>query len=208
MMDVKRIDKTFVLDVDFSSIDATKAARIANAIADAYLLDHLDAKYDAARRTSVWLQERLEELQQKSSQAEMAIERYKEENKLIGAKGSLVNEQQLSELNSQVTLAHAGTERTQARYDLINSLIRDKRTDAAVADELNNPVITDIRNKYNKAAKRVAEFTTRVGPNHETVKLLQNEMQQYEKQMFDELGRIAETYRSDMQIARSREDAL
>jgi succinoglycan biosynthesis transport protein ExoP len=208
MMDVKRIDKTFVLDVDFSSIDATKAARIANAIADAYLLDHLDAKYDAARRTSVWLQERLEELQQKSSQAEMAIEKYKEENKLIGAKGSLVNEQQLSELNSQLTLAHAETARTQARYDLINSLIRDKRTDGAVADELNNQVITDIRNKYNKAAKRVAEFTTRVGPNHETVKLLQNEMQQYEKQMFDELGRIAETYRSDMQIARSREEAL
>src|SRR5262249_8404403 len=29
-----------------------------------------------------------------------------------------------------------------------------------------------------------------------------------EKQMFDEFGRIAETYRSDLQIARSREDAL
>ena len=30
-------------------------------------------------------------------------------------------------------------------------------------------------------------------------------MQQYEKQIFDELGRIAETYRSDLHIARSRE---
>ena len=43
MMEVKRIEKTFVLDVEFSSRSATKAARITNAIADAYLLDHLEA---------------------------------------------------------------------------------------------------------------------------------------------------------------------
>src|SRR5262245_14212169 len=208
MMEVKRLEKTFVLDVEFSSRSATKAARIANAIADAFLLDHLEAKYDATRRTSLWLQGRLEDLRQKSSHADTAIERYKQENKLIGAKGTLVNEQQLAELNSQLTLARAESARTQARYELIESLIRDKRADAAVADELNNPVITDLRNKYNKAAKRVAEYTMRVGPNHDTIKLLKNEMQQYEKQMFDEFGRIAETYRSDLQIARAREQSI
>ena len=84
----------------------------------------------------------LEELQQKSSQADMDAERYREENNLIGAKGSLVNEQQLAELNSQLTLARAETARAQARYDLIDSLIRSKRTDAAVTEELNNPVMT------------------------------------------------------------------
>ena len=208
MMQVKRLEKTFVLDVEFSSRSAAKAARVANAIADAYLLDYLDAKYDATRRTSLWLQERLEELRHKSSQADMAVEKYKEENKLIGAKGSLVNEQQLSELNSQLTLARAEMARTQARYDLIESLIRSKRADAAVAEELNNPVMTELRNKYLKVSKRAAELTTRVGPNHEQVTLLGNEMRQYEKQIFDELGRIAETYRSDLQIARSREESL
>jgi polysaccharide biosynthesis transport protein len=208
MMLVKRLEKTFVLDLEFSSRTATKAASIANAIADAYLLDHLEAKYDATRRTSLWLQERIEELRQKSSQAEMAVEKYKEENKLIGAKGSLVNEQQLAELNSQLTLARAEMARTQARYDLIESLIRSKRADAAVAEEISNPVMTELRNKYLKVAKRAADLTTRVGPNHEQVTLLGNEMRQYEKQIFDELGRIAETYRSDLQIARSREESL
>jgi succinoglycan biosynthesis transport protein ExoP len=208
MMQVKRVEKTFVLDLEFSSISATKAANIANAIADAYLLDHLGAKYDATRRTSLWLQERIEELQKKSAQAEMAVERYKEENNLIGAKGSLVNEQQLAELNSQLTLARAETARTQARYGLIESLISGKKADAAVSEELNNPVMTELRNKYLKVSKRTAELTTRVGPNHEQVALLRNEMQQYEKQIFDELGRIAETYRSDLHIARSREESL
>jgi polysaccharide biosynthesis transport protein len=208
MLQVKRIDKTFVLDLEFSSISATKAASIANALADAYLLDHLSAKYDATRRTSLWLEERLEELQKKSAQADMAVERYREENKLIGAKGSLVNEQQLAELNSQLTLSRAETARAQARYDLIESLVTGKKADAAVSEELNNPVMTELRNKYLKVSKRTAELTTRVGPNHEQVVLLRNEMQQYEKQIFDELGRIAETYRSDLHIARSREESL
>jgi polysaccharide biosynthesis transport protein len=208
MMQVKRIEKTFVLDLEFSSISATKAANIANAIADAYLLDHLGAKYDATRRTSLWLQERIEELQKKSAQADMAVERYKEENNLIGAKGSLVNEQQLAELNSQLTLARAEMARAPARYDLIESFISGKKADAAVSEELNNPVMTELRNKYLKVSKRTAELTTRVGPNHEQVALLRNEMQQYEKQIFDELGRIAETYRSDLHIARSREESL
>ena len=208
MMEVKRIEKTFVLDVEFSSRSATKAARITNAIADAYLLDHLEAKYDATRRASLWLQGRLEELQQKSSQADMAAEKYREENNLIGAKGSLVNEQQLAELNSQLTLARAETARAQARHDLIESLIRSKRADAAVTEELNNPVMTELRNKYLKVSKRAAELATRYGPNHQQVTLLGIEMKQYEKQIFDELGRIAETYRSDLQIARSREELL
>jgi polysaccharide biosynthesis transport protein len=208
MMQVKRVEKTFVLDLEFSSISATKAANIANAIADAYLLDHLSAKYDATRRTSLWLQERIEELQKKSARADMAVERYKEENSLIGAKGSLVNEQQLAELNSQLTLARAEMARAQARYDLIESLVSGKKAEAAVSEELNNPVMTELRNKYLKVSKRAAELTTRVGPNHEQVTLLRNEMRQYEKQIFDELGRIAETYRSDLHIARSREESL
>jgi polysaccharide biosynthesis transport protein len=208
MIQVKRIEKTFVLDLEYSSDNASKAADIANAIADAYLLDHLAAKYDAARRTSLWLQERLDELRGKSAHADLAVERFKEENNLIGAKGSLVNEQQLAELNSQLTLARAETARAQAKYDLTESLIRGKKADAAVSEELNNPVMTELRNKYLKVSKRTAELTTRVGPSHEQVALLRNEMQQYEKQIFDELGRIAETYRSDLHIARSREESL
>jgi succinoglycan biosynthesis transport protein ExoP len=67
--------------------------------------------------------ERLEELREKSSQATWLSKKYKEENNLIGAKGSLVNEQQLAELNSQLTCTREMA-RTQARYDLIESLIR------------------------------------------------------------------------------------
>jgi polysaccharide biosynthesis transport protein len=208
LMQVKRVEKTFVLNVEFSSRSAAKAAGIANAIADAYLLDHLDAKYDATRRAGLWLQERIGQLRQSTYQADVAVAKFKEENKLIGARGSLINEQQLGELNSQLTIARSETARAQARYEIIQSLIKSKRADAAVTDSLNNPVMTDLRNKYLKASKRVADLAARVGENHDSVVNLRSEAQQYEKQIFEELGRIAETYVSDLHIARAREQSL
>jgi polysaccharide biosynthesis transport protein len=207
-LEVKRVEKTFVLNVEFSSRGASKAAAIANAIADEYLRDHLDAKYDATRRASGWLQERLEELQQKLFEAELAVARFKEDNKLIGARGSLVNEQQLAQVTSQLSSARAETARTRARYELIQSIIQSGKAEAAVSEELNSPVMIDLRNKYLKVAKRAEQLGARVGQGHFQVGLLREEMQQYEKQMFEELGRIAETYRSDMEIARSREKSL
>src|SRR5262249_36201518 len=161
-------------------------ATIANGIGDSYLLDRLDAKFDAIRLQGNWLQERIEELRKKSFQADMEVAKFKEANKLVGARGSLVNEQQLAELNSQLVLARAETARTQARYELIQGLIRSNRPDAAVTEELNNMVMTDLRNKFLKVAKRESELVARVGTSHEQVGLLRSEMKQYQKQMLDE----------------------
>ena len=44
---------------------AGKAAAIANAFAEAYLTEQLEAKYDATRRAAGWLQTRIAELKQK-----------------------------------------------------------------------------------------------------------------------------------------------
>src|SRR5262249_41213949 len=59
---IKRIGLTYVMEIGYTSLDPQKAARIANAIADSYIVDQLEAKYQATRRASVWLQDRIKEL--------------------------------------------------------------------------------------------------------------------------------------------------
>ncbi len=59
---VQRRGLTYVLEVSFSSRDPSKAARITNAVTEAYLADQIGAKYDATFRASGWLNERLTEL--------------------------------------------------------------------------------------------------------------------------------------------------
>ncbi|MGO8048497.1 chromosome partitioning protein ParA, partial [Rhizobium johnstonii] len=58
--DVERGGRSDVLDVSDTAQSPDLARDIAAAIADVYLVDKLNAKYDATRRAGQWLQERIE----------------------------------------------------------------------------------------------------------------------------------------------------
>lgn len=209
-LSVKRIGRTYVLSIEYTSPSAGRAAAISQAFAEAYLDDQLDAKYEATRRASEWLFGRIQELKRKALETDMAVQRFKSEKGLIasGAGGQLVGEQQLNELNSQLILARGETARAEAKYERIRSIIGAGQTDAAVSEALGNPVIVDLRNKYLKASKTEADLASRLGRNHIQAVALRNEMREYERLIFDELNRIAESYKSELEIAKSREKSL
>lgn len=207
---VKRVARTYVLSIEFSWPEASRAAEISRAFADAYLDDQLESKFDATRRATEWLFARIQELKTRALETDMAVQRFKSDNGLVksGASGQLVGEQQLGELNSQLVIARGDTARAEARYQRIKSIIDSGQADAAVSEALGNPVIIDLRNKYLKASKTEAELSARLGRSHIQVISLRAEMREYERLIFDELGRIAESYKSEQEISRSREKAL
>src|SRR5690606_21852217 len=61
---VGRVGRTFTLAVSFTGEDRQLAAAIAVALADGYIADQLDAKYEATRLAAEWLENRIEELRQ------------------------------------------------------------------------------------------------------------------------------------------------
>ena len=112
---VKRAERTYVVDVIVTTREAAKSARIANAIADAYLQEQTDVRSDAARQVSQSLSARLNELKDRVREAEDRVEAFKARHNILGASGQLVNEQQLTEMNNQLTTgarAHGGGEGT------------------------------------------------------------------------------------------------
>jgi succinoglycan biosynthesis transport protein ExoP len=98
-LDVRREGRSYVISVSVTSADPSKAARIANGVADAHLTDQLEAGYDAARRASDWLSDRLEALRAELRASEDAVEKFRAENQLVATLTGTVTEQQLSELN-------------------------------------------------------------------------------------------------------------
>jgi succinoglycan biosynthesis transport protein ExoP len=210
-LDVRRVARTYVLAVDYTSPDRNKAAAIANAFAEAYLTDQLDAKFDATRRAAGWLQTRLAELKQQSLDADFAIQKFKADKGLIvtgGDRPGLISDQQLTELNEQMVLARADTAKAEARYQQIQELLKSGRSGATVPDSLANPVITDLREKYLTASKTEAQLESKLGSGHLQVINLKREMEEYQRLIFEELQRIGESYRSDAEVARSKEQSL
>ncbi|MBB3302890.1 succinoglycan biosynthesis transport protein ExoP [Rhizobium sp. BK077] len=207
-MSVSRVGRTYVLNIEYTSRSPALSAKIVNAIAEGYLLDKLNSKYDATRRASDWLEQRIDELRQKALETDLAVQKFKSDNGLLATSGQLISDQQLSELNRALIDAQAETAKAKARYDRIKIIIDAHRTDAIVTDVLDSSISNDLRMKYLEASKTEAEISARLGPNHTQAVRLRGQMAEYERMMFEELGRISESYKSDYDVALSKEKSL
>ena len=98
---IKRIGLTYVASIDYRSLDPNKAARIANAVTEAYFIGQLDAKSRAARRANIWLQDRINELKSAAETTERAVADYKSKSSQLDADNRPLNEQDLPKLSSQ-----------------------------------------------------------------------------------------------------------
>ncbi|WP_420335683.1 polysaccharide biosynthesis tyrosine autokinase [Roseibium sp.] len=205
---VWRIGDTYVLNLSYTSNDPSRSSQIANAYADAYLVDQLEAKYDATRRASSWLLSRIQELREQSLASDLAVQKFRAENDLIAADGMLLGEQQLADVNGQLIVARAETAQAEAKYRRIRDIIDRGQMDAAVTEALSNPVIASLRSDFLEAAKMYAEISSKLGTEHIQAKKYESEMAEYQKVIFDELSRIAQSYQSDYTIAQTREKSL
>jgi polysaccharide biosynthesis transport protein len=207
-LDPRRVGRTMVLQISYTATDPQEAARIANAYADAYLSDQLNAKYEATKRASQWLEERMHELKQKALAADIAIQKFKKDNDLISSGGKLVNEQQLAEVNTQLVIARAETGKAEARYSRISTIIKGHQTDAIVPEAVGSAIVGQLRGKYLELSKRESEISATLGREHLQAVNLRREMAEYERLMFEELGRLSESARSELDIAKEREQSL
>jgi polysaccharide biosynthesis transport protein len=211
---VSRVGMSYVIEIEFKSIDPERAAEIANTVADGFIVDQLEAKYQTIRGATAWLQDRLNELRRQASAAEHAVVEYKIKNNIVDTGGHLINEQQVGELNATLMRARATRAETQARLDRVTQILRNDNPDpaaaatATVAEALQNPVIIQLRSQYLEFAQREALYSGRYGNNHLAVVNLRNRMQEARRSIVDEFKRIAEAYKSDYDIAKAREDSL
>jgi succinoglycan biosynthesis transport protein ExoP len=205
---IKRLGVSYAIEIGFTSIDADKAARIANALADAYIVDQLEAKYQATRRASVWLQDRIKELRTQATAAERAVVEFKQRNGIVDTGGRLMNEQQLAELSSQLMLIRASTAEAKARYDRIQEIMSQEVPTESVTDALRNDVIVRLRQQYLDLSAREANWSQRYGHGHLAAVNLRNQMEEIRRSINNELRRISEAYKSDLDIAKAREESI
>ena len=210
---VERVGRSAVVALSYRSPDPQLAAKVADAYADAYLADQLNANFDAAESASVWLQERLDDLRQRAQTASLEAERYKAENGLTSTRGELMSEQQLTDLNSQLIIAQADVARASARYDQFKSIL-DQGPDNAVRNAMigaggsENSVIQELRGRYLSIEQREREVTGSFGADHPQAIALKAEKGEVSQQIFRELQRLTDSYRNEYEVTRSRETSL
>ena len=199
----------YVMEISFTSVDAAKAARLANAIADAYVVDKLDARFDAAKRASGWLTERLEELRKQLRESEQAVADFRSENKLVQAgTGATLNQEQLGQMNTRLVTARAETAERKARLDLLEKVKARGGSLAALPDAVASPAVAQLRQQEADASRREADLLARYSDRHPSVVNLRAEIGDIRRAIAAEVQRISANIANEYELARARQDAV
>ncbi|OAI23613.1 hypothetical protein A1351_19590 [Methylosinus sp. R-45379] len=210
-LEVQRVNRTFVLSISVNSEDPAKAVRLTNAVADAFVVDRLDARYDAAKRASSWLTERMESLRDTLRQSEEAVADFRKEHNLVTTNADAkvtVSEQQLSELNGKLITARAETAEKRAKYEQVAQVMQKGGNLQAIPDVVRSTVIADLRKQQAEVARKEADLSTRYDVQHPMLINTRAERRDIERSIAAEVQRILTNLKNDYDVAKSREESL
>ena len=215
---VIRLGRSYIEQIAYTSLDPDKAARIANAFADAYIEDQLQAKFDATRRASIWLEQRIGELRQQASDAYKEVQDFKSQNSIIiGVDGKLGKRGRAGSARGSVGEGAGGNQPGDGPSWIASARARMRPDpskesfdipDPIVTDALSNPVITKLRQQFLDDQNKESEWRARYGADHQAARNLRAEMAALQRAIWDEISRIAESYKSEVQIAKSQEESI
>lgn len=204
---IERVDKSYVINIATDAPTPELSARLANAIAKAYIDSQMDAGAEVSKASTAWLQAQLAQLAQDASSAEAAAVGFRGSNNILTSDGKLVDEQTLSSLSDQLSQAIQNRADAAARYDRISRLDADS-PDILVSDAFKNDVITKLRTQYIENQNKATSLAARYGETHEAVVKLRTDNQAIAAGIRSEVERYKESYRSDYEIALAREKKL
>ncbi|MCU0884443.1 MAG: GumC family protein, partial [Beijerinckiaceae bacterium] len=205
---VRRGERTFVIDITAISSEGPKSARIANAMAEAYLDDQSIVRSESATRASASLTARLSELRERVRLAEDKVEKYRAANNLVGASGKLVTEEQLAVSNMQLTQARARLADAQAKFDQVR-IVRPTSIEAGATPEaLSSSSIAALRAQLGTALTREADALVLYGAQHPQLLSAQAQVRDSRRQIAEELARTVQAARAELDRARASEASL
>ena len=164
------VEKSRVIVIDFLSENPELAARVANAVADAYLQHQQLAKQDQARSAGQYLSGELDSMRKKVADAEAKVEAFRaKSNLLVGPNGTTLSAQQLGDLNGQLATARAQKADAEAKARLIREMLKSG-AEIDSSDILNSELIrrlSEQRVTLARAARRAIVFAARPASAHQ-----------------------------------------
>ena len=199
---VRRGERTFVIDISVTAREATKAARIANALANTYLENQASVRADAAQRATVALTARLEELRNRLRIAEEKAERYKEANNIVGVgAGKSMSEEQLALNNAQLVALRSRVTEARAKYEQTIAARPAGIEAGAVPEAVASNTMTALRAQLGAALAKEADLLASLGARHPALVAAQAQTRDARRQIADELSRIARSAKVELDRA-------
>jgi tyrosine-protein kinase Etk/Wzc len=207
-LNVFAVEKSRVIAIDFSSANPELASRVANTIASTYLRMQQAAKQDQTRAAGDWLSGEIANLRKKVADSEAKVEAYRNKSSLfVGSNNTMLPNQQLSEINSQIAAARGQQADLEARVRQLRDLIRSgKLIDSS--DIANSESMRRLFEMRNTLRSQLAEQSTTLLDRHPRIRELKAQIAEVEREIRVEGERLANQLDNDAKIAGDRVETL
>ena len=216
--------KSRIITISFQSEDPILAAQVANTLADEYIVERLDAKFEATKRANIWLADRLNTLRQEVQVSEDAVEKFRNENGLLrtanpqqpGTQCITLTMQQMAQVSTDAVTAHTKYLEAQSRLAQLQRSGVTKggaSTDAAIKDNnilevLQSPVIQNLRAQEADAQRRAADLAAQYGDKHPKMVNARAEIAEIRSKIQTEVARVVDSLRNEVATQQAREQGL
>lgn len=207
-LSVQRSGLTYVIRIGFRSEDPAKAAVIANKFAELYLLEQLEAKFEATNQATRWLNQQLEGLRQQVLRDEAAVQQFKIANNLLSASGATLTEQEISTYNQSLAQARAQLAEDEARLSAAKIQLGRASQGADVGDAVTSGLISSLRGQRAEALSRIAELQGRYGERHPEMLKARRQLSEIDTQIQQEIRSIIANLETKVQVSRQRAAAV
>jgi polysaccharide biosynthesis transport protein len=202
------VDKSRVIVIEFQSRDPDLAARVANSIADGYLVLQQAARQDQARSASQWLSGEIDNLRKKVADAESRVEDFRSKSSLfVGTNNTTLSNQQMGEINTQLNNARALKSDAESKARLIREMLQSGKPIEA-SEVLNSELIRRLSEQRVTLRTQLAEQSSTLLDNHPRIKELKAQLVVLDQQIRDEAAKVSRSFENDVRIAGGRVDGL
>lgn len=193
-----------VIAIIFTSVDPRMAAAIPNRLAELYIAQQIADKTGINDEATRWLAQQIDELRVKVQESEAAVESFRTESGLFLTNGSTVPQQQLTEINSQLSTAEADRAAVQARLSNARNLVASGNAVNSAAEVLQSPLIQNLRQQEVALRAQIAQMSETLLPTHPRLMESLANLEGLETQIEKEVYKVIEALENDARIASAR----
>src|SRR6195256_2156125 len=202
------VDKSRVIVIEFQSRDPELAARVANSIAEGYLVLQQNARQEQAKSASQWLSGEIESLRKKVAEAESRVEDFRSKSSLfVGTNNTTLSNQQMGELNTQLNNARALKSDAESKARLIREMLQSGKPIEA-SEVLNSELTRRLSEQRVTLRAQLAEQSSTLLDNHPRIKELKAQLSDLDRQLREEASKISRSLDNDSRIAGGRGEGL
>jgi len=197
-----------IVEISCDSVNPKVAAEFANTMAEEYIDQSRESRWESTQRTGEWLTRQLQDLKIKLEKSEDELQAYTNRTGLMfitGEKESKENvaEEKLRQLQEEVLKAESDRVAKQSHYELIKGASVD-----SLPEMLDDATFTGYQGKLTELRQQMADLNFSLTPNHPKVQRLQAQIDAVEVALKKARSNILERVNNDYQAALNREKLL